>query len=213
MQVRVRNVQIIAWLVSAAAFVVALMAWLGSLDWDVSGISTYQLFPLFGLIAFSVMWSHYIASVVRQIAGVEKPALRIYFETTAILVLITIFLHPGLLLWQLWRDGAGLPPGSYYSFVRPGMGWIVTLGVVSLSVFLAYEFRRLYDKKSWWKYVGYATDSAMLLIFYHGLRLGGQLQSGWFPYIWYFYGFTLLLSLLYIHVPQVKKFVSSVKQV
>jgi hypothetical protein len=200
-----------AWAISAVSLLITLLAWLSSFDWDIPMFSPYVFFPLFGLIAFSLMWSHYIASVVRQFFNVEKAALKTYFETTSLIVLIAIFLHPGLLMWQLWRDGSGLPPGSVYDFVAPGLQWVTTLGIVSLCVFLAYELRRFYDKKPWWKYVGYATDVAMVAIFYHGLRLGGQLSSGWFRIIWIFYGITLALSLIYIHSPRVRQSLSSVE--
>jgi hypothetical protein len=204
-----QKIKIAAWASALAAFLIALIAWGQSYNWEI--LSSYQLFPLFGLVAFGLMWSHYIASVLRQMSGQDKKVLKQYFEITSFLVLFAIVLHPGLLLWQLWRDGAGLPPGSYYSYVAPSMRWVVTLGFISLLLFLAYEFRRLYEQKPWWKYVGYATDLAMVMIFYHGLQLGSQLQSGWFTYVWYFYGITLAFCLLYIHVPQIKKIFASVK--
>jgi hypothetical protein len=62
---------------------------------------------------------------------------------------------------------------------------------VSLLVFLSFELHRRYSHKSWWQYVLYLNDLAMLAIFYHGLRLGSQLQAGWYVPIWYLYGITL----------------------
>jgi hypothetical protein len=70
---------------------------------------------------------------------------------------------------------------------------------VSLLVFLAYECRRKFDHRPWWRFVGYATDIAILAIFYHGLRLGSQLQAGWLLGVWFFYGITLIISLAYIY--------------
>jgi len=194
-----KNLNVCAWVVSATAVVLAIVVWGQTYEWDVVGISTYLLFPLFGLLAFSLMWSHYIASALRQYFQIDKSALRRYFETTSFLVLAFILLHPGLLTWQLWRDGMGLPPGSELNYVAKGLGWVVILAMVSLLVFLAYEFRRKFNKKTWWKYVQYASDAAMLAIFYHGLRLGGQLQSGWYRYVWFFYGVTLAGSLIYMY--------------
>jgi hypothetical protein len=202
-----RAVNIAAWTISIASVCLAIIAWFDSYNWNLPRFSTYILFPLFGLIAFSLMWSHYIASVIRQMAGLNKQTLSAYFETTSLIVLAAIFLHPGLLIWQLWRDGNGLPPGSVYDFVGMSMRFSATLGIVSLLIFLAYEFRRLFDKKPWWKFVGYATDAAMIMIFYHGLRLGGQLNSGWYLAVWMFYGVTLVLSLIYIHSIKVRQLI------
>ncbi len=193
-----QNVKIAAWSLSVVAVALATMAWASDLSWHFGGISTYKLFPLFGLLAFSLMWSHYVASVLRQILKVEKAVLKKYFEVTSWLVLAAIFLHPGLLTYQLWRDGFGWPPGSVTgSYVAPALGWVVVLGEVSFFIFLAYEFHRKFGRRPWWRYVQSASDIAMLAIFYHGLRLGGQLQNGWFRYVWFFYGATLGACLVY----------------
>jgi hypothetical protein len=118
-----------------------------------------------------------------------------YFRITGWLVLGLICLHPGLLIYQRFRDGHGLPPGSYESYVAPGLGWVTLLGTASLLVFLAFEFHRRYGERRWWRYVQDASDLAMLAIIYHGLRLGSQLH-GWFYYVWWFYAVTLVLVLI-----------------
>lgn len=189
---------IIAWLLSLVVLVLAFIAWGQGQKWNFSELSTYQLFPIFGLTAFSLMWAHYIVSASRQYLNVDKAATKQYFEITSFVVLAAIALHPGLLWWQLWRDGFGFPPGSYLNhYVDPGLKWVAVLGTVSLLVFLAYELRRWFGQKPWWRYSQYASDIAMLAIFYHGLRLGGQLQSGWFHTVWLVYGVTLVGALFY----------------
>ncbi len=193
-----QKIQVFAWSLSATVAILAIIAWGGDINWKIFDVSTYQLFPVFGLLAFSLMWAHYMASAARQHLNVDREVLKQCFEVTSWLVLVLIFLHPGLLTYQLWRDGLGLPPGSVTkNYVAPGLGWVVVLAEVSLLIFLAYELRRWFDKKSWWKYVQYSSDAAMLAIFYHGLRLGGQLQGGWFRYLWFFYGITLFIVLIY----------------
>lgn len=193
---------LMAWAVTSIAAVLAVLTWLQGVNWHISKATSdlYQLFPLLGLLAFSVMWSHYIASVIRQQMKVEKHILSQYFELTSLVVLIAILLHPSLLWLQLWRDGLGLPPNSYLvSYVDPALRWAAMLGTLCLLIFLAYELRRKFAVKNWWKYISYASDFAMLAIFVHGAKLGRNLQSGWFTYVWYFYGFTLIASLIYIH--------------
>jgi hypothetical protein len=192
--------RIFAWSLSLLAALVAFIAWGQGVHWQVIGVSSYELFPLFGLIAFSVMWSHYVISAIRQYIRVPKEKLKTYIEVTSWVVLLAIIAHPGLLEWQLWRDGLGLPPGSVLQeYVAPGLRWAALLGMVSLLVFLTYEFRRKFDQSSWWKYVIYATDAAMLAIFVHGMKLGSLLQNGWLKYVWYFYGATLLIALAFIY--------------
>ncbi len=190
-----------AWWLSSSVSVVAIISWASGFDWDFSSLNTYSLFPLFGLLAFSVMWSHYIVSALRQYQKIDAGVTKCYFDTTSWVVLIAIFLHPGLLIFQLWRDGFGLPPQSYLAnYVMPSLRWVAMLGTVSWLVFVAYELRRKFAKKPWWKYVQYASDVAMLAIFYHGLQLGGNLQSGWFRYVWLLYGATLITALSYTYI-------------
>ena len=188
-----------AWGLSSLVSIIALVAWGQSYQWKLTHLSTYQIFPLLGLVAFSIMWSHYAVSVIRNYLGIDKKVIINYIQITSWIVLIAILLHPSLLIYQLYRDGAGFPPASYYHYVAPGMGWITLLGTLSLFVFLTYEFRRKFGGRSWWKYINYLTDLAMLGIFYHGLRLGSQLHSGWFRLVWIFYGVSLVGFLVYTY--------------
>jgi hypothetical protein len=185
-----------AWLLGLGVSALAVIAWGSSNLWQFGHLSTYQVFPLLGLLAFSLMWTHYIIGTVRELAGVPPEELRSYFRWTGYAVLILICLHPGLLIYQLFHDGFGLPPGSYERYVAPGLGWVTLLGTASLLVFLSFELRRIWAQKSWWHWVVDASDAAMLAIVYHSLRLGSQLQHGWFRAVWWFYAISLTAVLL-----------------
>ena len=197
---KARYLQIFAWTISILAVVLAVVAWGQDNRWQLTGLSFYQVFPVFGLLAFSLMWAHYAMSALRQFLKLDGLVLRSYFEVTSLMVLAAILLHPGLLAWQLWRDGLGLPPGSEINYVSPSMGIYVVIAMVSLLIFLAYELRRMYGNRPWWKYVQYASDVAIFLILIHSLKLGSQLQVGWLRPIWYFYGITLAISLAYTYL-------------
>jgi hypothetical protein len=200
MKLSPKQLNIIAWLLSAVVCLLAIVAWGSSYSWHFPPFSAFFFFPILGLLAFSLMWTHYIMSVLRQHSQVDKEALKKWFGITSAIVLVAIALHPGLLVWHLWRGGFGLPPGSYLQhYVAPSMRIFAVLGTVSWFIFIAYEFHRQFGKKSWWKYMAYATDIAMLAIFIHSLKLGSQLQNGWFRGVWIFYGLTLVLSLWYIY--------------
>lgn len=185
-----------AWATALAVCATAFVAWGHDNGWQITSLNAYQLFPLLGLLAYGLMWSHYVFGTIRELALVDKSVLRRYTRWTGYAVLVLICLHPGLLIYQRFRDGNGLPPGSYESYVAPGLGWITLLGTASLLVFLSFELHRFFKRRSWWHYVVDASDAAMLAIFYHGLRLGSQLRQGWFRYIWWFYGVTLIAVLI-----------------
>jgi len=192
------------WALSIIVAGLAVFVWGDSLAWRFSDLSIYQVFPLLGLLAFSIMWSHYMAGFMHK-TFLKNVTYGRYYLWTSYAVLVAILLHPGLLAYQRYRDGFGLPPSSETSYVMPGLGWIVVLGMTSLLVFLAFELHRWFDKKSWWQVVPRLGDAAMVAIFYHGLRLGTQTHITWFRTIWIIYGVTLILVLLYSYALRIRK--------
>ena len=199
MRITEANLHIIAWFITIISVSLAVIVWGQSLHWHIIGITTYLLFPIFGLVAFSIMWSQYISIAFKQYLKIKGPALKNYFRVTSYLVLVAILIHPSLLIWQLWRDGAGLPPSSYVHYVLPNLKLFVILGSINLTIFLLFELRRIFSKYSWWRYYTYIVDIALLSVFYHGLRLGTQLRSGWYQKVWYFYGISYVIALGYIY--------------
>jgi hypothetical protein len=182
------------WAVTIVVSALAVYVWGQSFKWDVHALNAYLFFPVLGLLAYSIMWSHYVAGTFKNnwLHGVD---LTDYFRYTGYAVLIALLFHPGILVYQLFHDGLGLPPGSYGKYLGSSREWLGLLGTVSLLAFLAFEFHRWFSGRSWWKYVVAVGDVAMLAIFYHSLRLGTQTQAGWFHYVWLFYGATLVAML------------------
>lgn len=195
---RVKKSPLLPWLITTLVSILAVWVWGNSLEWHLSNLSTYQIFPVLGLLAFSIMWSHYMAGFMRR-TFLRQVDLRGYFNWTGYVVLVAIVLHPGLLAYQRFRDGFGLPPASELNYVMPSLSWVVLLGMVSLLIFLAFELKRWFANRSWWKYVVLAGDAAMLAIFYHGLRLGTQLHISWFRAVWWLYGITLAIAIVYAY--------------
>lgn len=194
-----KNVRIAAWSTTIVVSILAVVAWGLLYDWQFDFSDYYQLFPLFGLLAFSIMWSHYVAAASRVYSGVPRETLKRYFDVTSLAVLVSILLHPGLFMWQLYKDGYGLPPGSYKAYVGDGMVVFVLLGVIALCAFLAFELRHKFADRSWWKYVGYASDVAMLLIIIHSIQLGMHLNGGWYRWVWIFYSVSYVAILFYLY--------------
>jgi hypothetical protein len=191
-----QNLKIFAWTLGTLVCALALIAWGRDYHWKFLPFDSFRTFPLLGLWAFSLMWTHYVIGALRDIYKIRAEQTREYFRYTGYAVLVLICLHPGLLIYQLFRDGAGLPPGSYEHYVAQGMGWITLLGTASLLVFLSFELHRFFGKKSWWHYVVDASDAAMLAIVYHSLRLGTDLHQKWFRAIWWVYAVTLVAVLI-----------------
>lgn len=192
-----RKLQIGVWVGTGILVTLAILRWtqvrLGNGE-----LGQYELFPLFGLLAFTFMWTHFVSGAVRRLVGAKEGTLRTFFMVTNWLVLAFILLHPGIFMFTLWADGLGFPPASYLSiYVDLGARIALFLGTLSLIAFLAYELRRRYRKATWWRFVEYANITAMFAIFFHALTLGGEVASGWFQTIWIVYGITLAASIGY----------------
>jgi hypothetical protein len=195
------NLFALAIAISLAVSVVAFAAWGQGLDWQLERLSAYRLFPLFGLLAFSLMWSMYVVAAAQKYLKPDGKSLGKYFEVTGYFALAAILLHPGLLVIQLWLDGFGFPPGSYLQhYVAPSLGWAALLGTGAFAVFVAYEFRRILKNGKWKRWLSYASDIAILAILLHSLTLGSNLQSGWLRPVWFFYGAVLAVSLFYLRI-------------
>lgn len=195
-----RQLQVIAWIATVSVIAISIFVWGDLYNWNVLPFDRYLYFPLFGLLAFGLMWTHYVIASLRLASGVDKSVIARYYSVTSYIVLASLLLHPALLNSRLYDDGFGLPPGSYSAYVAQGMTWIVTLGLISLIIFLLFELHRFFADRSWWKYVSWASDLAMIAILYHGFQLGGHLQTGWFKGVWYFYGVTLVVSIIYLKI-------------
>lgn len=192
----------IAWLTAALAVVPAVVVWLQGMGpglVELTLIDAYSLFPLFGLLAFGLMWSHYVVAALRLMTSHNRSVTEGFTNKTGWAVLVFIVMHPTILIYSLWRDGLGLPPGSYSMYVAPHLAWAVALGSFSLLCFLAWELRRWFDSRRWWKYVESLSDIAMIFILVHGFKIGGELQSGWFRYAWLLYAVSLAVCLVIIY--------------
>lgn len=191
-----QNLRLTAWLISLLSAGLAIAVWWQSFGGNVK-LSNYTLFPLFGLMAFSLMWGHYVVGALRRYFAVPKQALKSYYKTTSWAVLFFILLHPGLFIYQLWADGYGVPPESYKSYVAATAVWAVFLGTITFFIFLMFETKKVFGKKSWWQLVEYAQILAMALIYVHALKLGGELQTDWYKTVWVFYGLSFVISVIY----------------
>lgn len=186
-----------SWVLGGVVALLAIAVW-ASQRLDGSSLTPYDMFPLLGLLAFSLMWTHYILGSLRRKLRLEANVNRAYFSLTSLAVFVLILLHPGILIIQLNKDGFGLPPDSYMKvYTLPAMRGAIMLGTIALIIFLAFEFKKKFKDKKWWKFVEYAQVLAMALIFYHGLTLGRELSVGWYKAVWYLYGVSLLTAVIY----------------
>lgn len=191
-------VRLAVWGLVAVVVIAASGVWYQQRLADGQTLTVYAIFPLLGLLAFSLMWTHYIAGALRRLAGMSKTALARYSAMTSWAVLFLILLHPGLFWWQLGQDGYGWPPISHLLvYTGEPARFALLLGVLALLAFLVFELHRKYASRKWWRWVERANIAAMMAIWVHALLLGGELSVSWYMWLWYGYGVSLVAAVIY----------------
>lgn len=188
------NFKAIEWTLGGLVVALPVIAWLTTRN--LTDLSVYDVFPPLGLIAFGLMWTHFVMGALRRYSGYDARQNAPYMTVSMGLVLGLIILHPGLLWLQLYRDGFGLPPVSYLTAYKTQQLYVL-LGSLGLAIFLSYELKRWFAEKTWWKYVEYLQIVGMAVIFVHALELGRELRTGWFVLVWWVYGLTLAAAIIY----------------
>jgi predicted ferric reductase len=150
-------------------------------------LSAIRLFPVLGVMAWLIMWSHYLLGAIRLHTGLKKSSLYKVFSEVAVFLLI--LLHPFLLAAGQYDLTQTIPPTSFFDYVGGGkLKLAVAVGTLALLIFISYDvftrLKRLQFVAKNWVIISYLQIVAMSLIFFHGLRLGQHLQTGWLKIIW-----------------------------
>jgi len=151
-----------------------------------------NLFPFFGLLAFSLLWLH-------AISGVFEPWLReqINFDrfvrVTSIIILVSIILHPLLLLIMM---------GSAFTQIIYG-GKFVWFGIIGWLLLITYDIGKLLNKRDFfvrhWQKILVISTIGFLLTFFHSLNLGHDLATDPLRSLWIFYGITAIIATIYTY--------------
>lgn len=178
-----------------AAILYPLSVRISRLSWDLSSTRIlFNLFPFFGLLAFSILWLHVMS-------GVFEPFLRKYIDLdrfvriTAMIVLVALIAHPLLLFFAVdFNLDAVFSYGKNYIF----------LGLIGWMLLITYDIGKLLQKKynffvRHWNKILLTSTIGFLLIFFHSISLGSDLQSGALRVVWIFYGVTAILGTIYIY--------------
>lgn len=167
---------------------------ISGLSWAFDATLLLNLFPLFGLAAFSLLWLH-------AISGVFEPWLRKNFNfdrfvhATATLILVCIIAHPLLLLISL-----NFSFGKIFLFGDADDIW---LAIIGWALLITYDVGKALKKHNFfvrnWNKILLISTIGFLLTFFHSIGIGSDLQSGLLRTIWIFYGVTAILATIYTY--------------
>jgi hypothetical protein len=162
-----------------------------NVDWANSSLLV-AIFPIFGLLAFTLLWLH-------AISGVFEERLREMFDFdafvhwTALTILVSILLHPLLLLILLDFDVVGIWAG--------GTG--IRLGIIGFFLLITYDIGKFLKQRQFfsknWRAILIISNIGFILTFFHSIMIGSDLQSGFLRYLWIFYGVTAILAIIYTY--------------
>jgi len=166
---------------------------ISSLAWTIDKTLIGNLFPIFGLTAFGLLWLH-------AISGVFEPWLRKQFDfdryvhVTSIIIFICIILHPLLLFIQL---------GSNFLQIFVMGGKYIWLGAIGWLLLITYDVGKYLNKYDFfvrhWKKILLISTLGFLLAFFHSINIGSDLAVGPLRTLWMFYGVTAIISTIYTY--------------
>lgn len=168
--------------------------------------SPFFLASTLGLTAFLVMWVHYLNGFIRDtfFPGTDTKTL---YKITKYFVSFCILVHPILISFYLVDRGYGLPPFNYSNFFGISKALFVYLGILSLVIFIAFDFKEKLSRKSQ-AVIGHLSNFAMMAITVHALMLGYVLKNDVNRIVFYIIGITLLLMIGRIYMAEKKKTLS-----
>jgi len=175
------------------AVITPILAHIRNVSWGESSL-TQAIFPIFGLLAFTLLWLHAISGAFEEWLR-ERFNFDAFVHWTALTILVSILLHPLLLLILIKFQVMML-------FQGPSLA--IWLGIIGLALLLTYDIGKLLKKRQFfeknWRAILIISNIGFILTFFHSFMLGSDLQTGFMRYLWAFYGTTAILALIYTYV-------------
>lgn len=155
----------------------ALVAWFATIG---QSISSLEVASLLGVLAFSLMWVHYVADAVSPRAETEQKK-DVQYVVSRYAVLFAILSHPFLVNYYLVTNNFGFPPEGYVALLGD-LAVVVLLGWIALAAFLLFELRSKLHRFD--HYIFHANSIAMFLVLMHGFVIGMVMMTTWFAWVW-----------------------------
>lgn len=173
---------------------------------SVEALSTASTaFPIFGLIAFTLVWSQLMIGSFMRLLTRIYPRILAWHIAQGLTALGFALLHPFLLILSLRHD-LGIYFG--YQFVPSGFAPYVYLGQAALLLLViavaAALLRRWPPIQRYWHWIHLLNYGVFFLVWFHSWNLGGDIQTT--PLLrglWQFFFVTVIAGLVYrrLYIP------------
>ena len=162
-----------------------------NVSWEESQL-VVNIFPIFGLLAFTLLWFHSIMGVFEEYFR-EMFDFDRFVDWTATIILVSIILHPLLILILVDFN---------FPLLLSGHKVAMWLGITGFLLLITYDIAKpwkfTYFSK-YWNTILIVSTIGFILTFFHSLLIGSDLQGGFMRVLWYFYGITGILATIYTY--------------
>lgn len=146
------------------------------------------------------MWTHYAYGVLIVRYGFERN--RLYQKVSTQIVFACLWLHPGILIYQLWASTQTLPPKSLIDYMGQANAMLLIPAMVAWLTFLSFDILIKFKKSPFWRrhwfWVSVSQALAMMSIYAHAIKLGRHIQVSWFKIYWALLGLVLVPAIIYL---------------
>lgn len=178
-----------------SAVIYPVLVWWGRVGPSFGADVSISLFPLFGLIAISIMWLHVLGGAFRgwlqKYINFEK-----FVFWSSIIVFFSIIFHPLLLITRIGFENFGL----IFEYNEPKYIWFAIAAwfiLVGYDIAKKFRNRGLFIKH--WNKVKLVSNIGFFFALYHSLGVGSDLQDGPLRYVWIFYGISGICATVYTY--------------
>lgn len=195
-KVNPRVVRGILCLVAFIAVFYPVYVWFQSAGLFASSSIYMRIFPVFGLMSFSIMWLHVVGGAVENFLG-RYVDFRKFVNQTSAVVLLFLILHPLLFFVNLTFP-------QINKLLTTGKSVYIWVAIVAWTVFIVYDIAKIFKNRRFlsknWKIIKFVSTLGFFLVLFHSLNLGSNLQEGSLRYVWIFYGVTAAIATFYTYV-------------
>lgn len=148
------------------------------------------LFPLLGLLAFSLVWAQVIIGSAQSVLRKVFPNIIAWHRRQGVFVLLFALLHP-----TMRYIGLGFGVAAYFQHFNAGVApskiLFLWFGYVQLFLMLITAGAALLRRAPWlvrrWHAIHYANYGVFVLVWLHSWFLGTDVQSTGLRYLWIFF--------------------------